>query len=263
MSADLLDFLTSQEKQSTKLAIGLRMYGKPGSATDPKRHRGLTMDDFKGADASASRLDKGFLRVIRDVLDKHRDSHKIMVKTLAALRRQTAFIDTMDYTLWIASPALLGTLQRGIRRYERFLKLFAVHDPLRDPPQRSKLIPTLDVDLVWQTHLCSSPTRYVGDCQSLAGRFIQHASPGRYDPNSGWQSLYQQTSKLYYVRYGSDYGICLCWECEALRSAIEGEDDGGPLRDLDDRKIAQEVAAQTARNREAERKKRAAWPLLS
>ncbi|KAJ1328912.1 hypothetical protein MN608_05642 [Microdochium nivale] len=65
------------------------------------------------ADASTSRMDKGFLRSIQDVLDKSRGNYAVMAKTLAAL------IDTIDYTLWIASPALAETRGRGTRRYQR------------------------------------------------------------------------------------------------------------------------------------------------
>ncbi|KXJ92587.1 hypothetical protein Micbo1qcDRAFT_232335 [Microdochium bolleyi] len=263
MDADLLAYLTSQASQETRLAKSLRLYGRSGSATDPLKIRGLTADDFPETYAPASRCDKSFLQAVRSTLDDRDDNHAMVVQLAGAVRRQSVFVNKMDYTLWIASPALAGTLRRGIQRYERFLRLFRPYDPRRVRSLRDMLVPTLDVDLVWYTHLCSSPVRYESYCTALVGRFIEYDDSLKEMAVGKLDDAWNQTSQLYRIRYGSEYRICLCWECEALRSAVEGEDGGGLLRERDEKEIANEVLMQTTRYRVAERKKRAAWPRVS
>ena len=58
-----------------------------------------------------------------------------------AVQRQEAFVQKMHAQLWIRSPALEGTLQRAIKRYLSFVKLFKLYP-------KTILVPTLDIDLV-------------------------------------------------------------------------------------------------------------------
>jgi len=139
-----------------------------------------------------------------------------MIKDLvAAVRRQSAFVEKMDRQLWIRSPAVEGTLQRAIQRYDRFLKLFKMY------PGKT-LVPTLDIDIVWHTHQCS-PAQYVEATRTLAGRFIDHNDRlGRDTLDDGMEN----TANLYRVRFAEEYEHCLCWDCEALRSAVASKDLG-------------------------------------
>jgi hypothetical protein len=83
-----------------------------------------------------------------------------------AVIRQSEFVDKMNKHLWIRSPAIQGTLRRGIARYRHFLKLLKLY------PGRT-IVPTLDIDLVWHTHQCSSAA-YAAATKAIVGRFINH-----------------------------------------------------------------------------------------
>jgi hypothetical protein len=128
----------------------------------------------------------------------------------AAVIRQGNFIEKMNNKLWIRSPALEGTLTRAISRYSQFLTLTKLNPS-------SVLVPTLDIDLVWHTHQCS-PVRYLIACKQLIGRFLNHndnVAKGKL--NDG----FAMTRGLYLVKFGREYRICGCWNCEALLSALQ------------------------------------------
>jgi hypothetical protein len=62
---------------------------------------------------------------------------------------------------------------------------------------------------------------------------------------------FERTQGLFYVRFGKEYAICGCWDCEALSSALENAVcslDGQP--DMD--KIAKEVNSDVAFYKAAE-----------
>ena len=78
-------------------------------------------------------------------------------------------------------------------------------------------VPTLDIDLVWHTHQCS-PSRYFETTQTLAGKFVDpndKIAKGKLDDG------FERTQNFFYVRFGKEYTICGCWDCEALLSALE------------------------------------------
>ncbi|KAF7555995.1 hypothetical protein G7Z17_g1719 [Cylindrodendrum hubeiense] len=130
------------------------------------------------------------------------------------VQRQAAFVDKMHRQLWIRSPAVADTIQRATERYEQFLKLFRLC-----PGQM--LVPTLDIDLVWHTHQLSAQD-YAAAMLSRTGRFIDH------DDKLGKPTLndaLEETVKLFSIHFGHSYSICLCWECEAILSAVQACDE--------------------------------------
>lgn len=139
----------------------------------------------------------------------HRSDGKesILTQISSAIHRQSAFVDKMQKYLWLRSPAVLGTLERAVDRYSKFLKLFKLY-----PGQM--LVPTLDVDLVWHTHQCSA-SRYQADIESYTGRFIDHNDKLG---NSVLDDGMEKTRQLYRIRFGKEYSVCLCWDCEATLS---------------------------------------------
>ncbi|TGJ84460.1 hypothetical protein E0Z10_g4332 [Xylaria hypoxylon] len=173
--------------------------------------RGLEPGDVPRISSEQSDLDLhelGFLESCRVAVSKDDTIEKLV----DAVKRQSAFVDKMDRQRWIRSPAIEGTLSRGILRYERFLKLFKLY------PQ-TMLVPTLDIDLVWHTHQCS-PAQYKSVTTEIAGRFIDHndrLGTATLDP------AFENTEALYRIRYADEYRTCNCWDCEALRSAITEE----------------------------------------
>lgn len=128
---------------------------------------------------------------------------------VAAVQRQACFVTKMEKYLWIRSPALEGTLFRAIERYIKFLKLFRLYP-------KTMLVPTLDIDLVWHTHQCS-PSQYDTDMMKVAGRLVDHDDKlGEGILNPG----FTKTRDLYRIRFGREYQVCNCWDCEALLSAV-------------------------------------------
>ncbi|GMF78306.1 unnamed protein product [Aspergillus oryzae] len=143
----------------------------------------------------------------------------------ANVERQLKFVEKMHDHLWIRSPAVDGTLRRAIDRYEKFLQLF------RDYP-KTTLVPTLDVDLVWHTHLCN-PEQYRTSLVERAGRMVNH------DDKLGKSFLdirFDKTQELFQIAFGQQYHVCLCWDCEAVSSAMEAfvaNDDMDIIDDVD------------------------------
>lgn len=128
----------------------------------------------------------------------------------AAVHRQAKFVDKMCHMLWLRSPAITHTLENARSRYKNFFMLFQRY------PGRL-IVPTLDIDLVWHTHQLSH-TQYYDYCMKEAGRFINHddkIGKGKLDDSFG------EMKGLYYKEFATSYNICLCWDCEAIREAIE------------------------------------------
>ena len=122
----------------------------------------------------------------------------------------TAFAEKTINFLRLRSPAVGGTLKRAIVRYERFMAL------VKKYPEPT-LVPALDIYLVWRTQQCS-PTSYRACCSKLAGRVINwdDALKGEVQKNA-----IAETSRLYEMDFREEYGLCLCWHCEAMKSELE------------------------------------------
>ena len=148
-----------------------------------------------------------------------------------AVLRQCSFVEKMNRHLWIRSPALSGTLKRAIKRYDYFLKLVK-----RYPD--TMFVPTLDIDLIWHTHQCRA-IEYVKTTRELAGKFLNHDDTIK-DGILG--DGFEETRTLYHLRFGREYRVCGCWDCEALLSALEdARSSTGPPEDMEE--IAKNVAA--------------------
>ncbi|OOF90369.1 hypothetical protein ASPCADRAFT_179155, partial [Aspergillus carbonarius ITEM 5010] len=80
--------------------------------------------------------------------------------------RQTTFINHMHTYLWIRSPDIEEILDDARESYSNFVELFRLYPGVI-------LVPTLAIDLVWHTHLCSAE-RYTGFMMERVGRFIDH-----------------------------------------------------------------------------------------
>ncbi|EAW09083.1 uncharacterized protein ACLA_078310 [Aspergillus clavatus NRRL 1] len=128
----------------------------------------------------------------------------------AAIERQRVFVDKMVDFLWVRSPAAAATLRRAIDRYDHFLLLFRLCPG-------TVLVPTLDIDLVWHTHQCSAAV-YEAGMDVRAGRFINHEDT--IQP-AVLRTQSDETDVLFRRYFGLQYHVCLCWECEAVRSAVE------------------------------------------
>lgn len=163
--------------------------------------------------------------------------------------RQGSFVDKMHSHLWLRSPAFEGTLRRAVDRYDKFTQLF------RDYP-RHTLVPTLDMDLVWHTHQLSH-ARYRAGISAITGRFIGH------DDTIGQGTLDVQenhTRRLFEDVFDEEYARCMCWDCEAVFSAAEADDEmsGGGDGWLEG--LAASVRGELQYYRAAETVRRKGWP---
>lgn len=125
-----------------------------------------------------------------------------------AVQEQATFAELMTNLLWLRSPAAEGTLRRSLVRYERFMSLCKEHP-------ETTFVPAVDITLLWHTHLCS-PLRYTEYCQQHVGRVIN------YSQSKVIESSIEDTGRIYELRFEEEYSPCLCWNCEALKSQIEG-----------------------------------------
>ncbi|KAF4341101.1 hypothetical protein FBEOM_4971 [Fusarium beomiforme] len=152
-------------------------------------------------------------------------------KLVDNVERQRVFVEKMNAHLWIRSPALQGTLRRAVERYKKYLQLFKLYPG-------KMLVPALDIDLVWHTSQLST-TAYMQSMEARCGRFINH------DDKIGKSKLAagnNETETLYRIRFGEEYTVCLCWECQAIMSALEDSDGDAFLEELLDSDFAGKLA---------------------
>jgi hypothetical protein len=161
-----------------------------------------------------------------------------LLDTIVAMVVRTAdFTQNIGRLLWLRSPALEGTMDRAISRYTQFLQLFGEN-------KGTLLVPSLDIDLVWRTHKCH-PTRYRMTCeQSL----VTEADPDELVEMERSENGLLETSIIYESRFKTEYCPCLCWECEAMRSAMESLDTTG----TELKNVALDVTKQVRRYRAVE-----------
>ncbi|CAF1202366.1 unnamed protein product [Rotaria sordida] len=88
-------------------------------------------------------------------------------------------------------------VEQMIMRYYRFMKLKASY-----PNER--LVPTLDIEIVWQTHLLR-PEMYRGDCLRLFHRVIDHSLLIDNIEESLKEQAFVNTCRLYEERFGEPY----------------------------------------------------------
>ncbi|CAF1191693.1 unnamed protein product [Adineta steineri] len=85
-----------------------------------------------------------------------------------------------------------------ITRYYRFMRLKASH------PTNILLIPTMDIEIVWQTHLLR-PEMYQADCLRLFRRVIDHSLLITDIQKMLKDQAFQDTCQLYEKTYGEQY----------------------------------------------------------
>jgi len=85
-----------------------------------------------------------------------------------------------------------------IQRYYRFMQLKS-----SNPPD-ILLIPTLDIEMIWQTHLLR-PEIYKNDCLRLFGRVIDHSLIINNINQSFKEEAFIDTCQLYQKRFGEKY----------------------------------------------------------
>lgn len=167
-------------------------------------------------------------------------NRSLAIELRDAVIRQASFVDKMNAHLWIRSPAVEGTIRRGINRYSKFLQLLKLYP-------KQTIVPTLDIDLVWHTHQCL-PGQYRKAMRVLVGRFINHNDTiVKEDLGDGFAI----SKKYFRMHFGMTYRVCGCWDCEALLSALEKATEGNSGQ-IDMAAIAQATGRKVAMHRTLE-----------
>ncbi|CAF1076920.1 unnamed protein product [Adineta ricciae] len=118
---------------------------------------------------------------------------------------------TSEFMFACCQPTAIAQM---IKRYYRFMQLKVAH------PQEY-LVPTLDIEIVWQTHLIR-PEMYRGDCLRLFHCIIDHSllldkSQEKEDVKT---QAFIKTCQLYEERFGEQY-------CPLITNNGEDEEDAG------------------------------------
>jgi hypothetical protein len=90
---------------------------------------------------------------------------------------------------------------------------------------------------------------YEASMEKRAGRFINHDDT---IPAGVLRTQSDETSLLFRDYFGMEYHICLCWECEAIQSAVDECGDG----EADFKQLANKVVDELAAHRVFELKRR-------
>ncbi|CAF3859124.1 unnamed protein product [Rotaria sordida] len=120
------------------------------------------------------------------------DIDKTTRELIKLLEKASEFQD-----LWEKS----SILKQMIRRYYRFMQLKA------SLPTNILLIPTLDIEIIWQTHLLR-PDMYQADCLRLFRRIIDHSLVINDTEQFFKEQAFVDTCQLYEQRFGEHY-CCL------------------------------------------------------
>ncbi|CAF1466581.1 unnamed protein product [Adineta steineri] len=89
-------------------------------------------------------------------------------------------------------------IKQMMTRYYRFMQLKA------SSPNNILLIPTLDIEIIWQTHLLR-PQKYRDDCMRLFHRIIDHSLLANEIEQFLKEQAFIDTCKLYEERFGEQY----------------------------------------------------------
>lgn len=137
--------------------------------------------------------------------------HEDLVGCVMRLGR---FIDTINTINLIQNPTRKALIAQSIKRYQNFVSLM-----LRFQNSK-KLVPTIDIDLIWHTHMLSSYL-YFPWCLEKGANSVMTEHDDMIEETLLDKS-FGITSKLYYSEYGHDYSDCSCWYCDMARLKSQG-----------------------------------------
>ena len=130
--------------------------------------------------------------------DKNRDVQEVDgFDLLGSATRQSMF-------LWqVSQPRFedVAFLQEGVEKYAQFLAL-------ESESTKFLLVPTYQIDIIWHTHILSSITNYLKDCQKIRGKVFDHDdSLDDRTPGASLEVSFQQTCRLWKKVYGEEYFV--------------------------------------------------------
>lgn len=124
--------------------------------------------------------------------------------------KQERFITRMNNMNWLQSPHINQFLTESCSRYSKFFTL------LTEPTLKDQtLIPTLDIELIWQTHKLALQGYISDNLNSLCHCLIEEGKhEGKLD------NSFKDTIDLYQQRFGESYNICYCQHCISLNFQV-------------------------------------------
>lgn len=136
---------------------------------------------------------------------------------VVAVLRHDRFVDLMTELLEPPFDTLL--IPKAITRYEKFFKLM-IELP-------GMIIPTLDIDLVWHTHLLNYRS-YSEYSQSVAGQVIAHSDKIHEEV---LDKLWTKSRELYRAKYGEPLSLCSCDYCTERSVSMFSRIFSRPVKD--------------------------------
>ena len=146
------------------------------------------------------------MNLIHTTIPPMKNNVKISEDLVGCVLRQQKFVDKMNKIGWLFSPILGETLSETSIRYTRFITMLNTSQGI--------LVPTLDIDLMWHTHLLS-PFEYLDYCRKTGKKVVDHDD--KIDEGK-LTTRFEETSKMYKMRYGKEYSLCFCWFCVSARN---------------------------------------------
>jgi hypothetical protein len=96
-------------------------------------------------------------------------------------------------------------LEEGVTNYLRFLQM----KPYATKTNISMIVPTLQIDFIWHTHMLTNTRQYVKDCIKIMGKMLTHDDTESDRTEGGiLETNYHATAKLWKDVYdGQDYYV--------------------------------------------------------
>ncbi|KAF2755125.1 hypothetical protein EJ05DRAFT_478932 [Pseudovirgaria hyperparasitica] len=169
--------------------------------------------NYKGGQWNSGMDEKEGLAVRKTLRYYLDNSSPFTLDLVTATIRNGVFSQKMENLGWWRSTQLPLFAPRLIEKYRRF---FTLHSKASLLSSSSLLaVPTTDVDLAWHTHLLS-PAQYYNFSLQTVGRLIDHCDK---IPEAYLSQAFAQTCKKYEAAFAEPYSECICWYCEAIRTA--------------------------------------------
>lgn len=94
-------------------------------------------------------------------------------------------------------------IEEAIKRYKRFIQLAKLYP-------HTKLVPTVDIDIVWHDHMLH-PKSYFNDCANYLGRILDH-KPSKKGENltAYFKNTGELWAEIYNENYVGNYATAAC-----------------------------------------------------
>ncbi|GAA5954984.1 hypothetical protein JCM8115_005586 [Rhodotorula mucilaginosa] len=138
---------------------------------------------------------------IEAIMYRYRRGEAFSLHLAASVLREADYTAALGQLGWLRPEQVAGEtalLDRAIARYHGFMDLVAANP-------RLITVPTVDIELTWQTHMLKSS--YFADMKSQVGRYVDHDAAIE---ESALAQLFADTTEAWNARYNVPYSDCAC-----------------------------------------------------